>query len=499
MNDLPIRARLSLWYFAMFASAAALLSAASLWVLQRSVDNTAYHEMQEHADDVRVLLEREDTARSLDDLRRDFAAVYEDRDDGKYLQVRDGDGNWIYRSTRLIAENPELSPPQQLPKKGSIAEFRQGIHLVRVLAYPVQAHGKHYSVQTGISLDKSVAMLSTYRTGLLVLAPLVILLAGLGGHLMSRKALQPVAALAAQARLINDRNLDTRLPVPKSKDEISDLSLTLNQMLERIDKAFASVRAFTGNASHELRTPIALLRTEIEVALYREREADEYRMTLARLHEETVRLSNLVENMLSLARADAGAEAISLAPVNVSRLVERAERSWTTAMQQAMLDFRVEAPDCEGCVLGDAGGIQRLLSILFENASKYTPPGGSVTLTATPAEEHVIFAVRDTGIGISEDELPRIFDRFYRVAQAHEIAPRGSGLGLALAKWIAERHGTQLIVDSTPGRGSCFSFALRMAGPVGSSAQDLRGRSVAKTPGSAAVRTTRASGSGLLG
>ena len=115
----------------------------------------------------------------------------------------------------------------------------------------------------------------------------MILLAAVGGHFMSRKALRPVAALAAEARSINDRNLDTRLPVPAAKDEISDLSLTLNQMLERIDKAFASVRTFTGNASHELRTPISLLRTEIEVALYRPRDAEEYRQVLCRLHEET--------------------------------------------------------------------------------------------------------------------------------------------------------------------------------------------------------------------
>ena len=267
------------------------------------------------------------------------------------------------------------------------------------------------------------------------------------------------AALAAQARLINDRNLDMRLPVPDTADEISDLSKTLNQMLERIDKAFASIRAFTGNASHELRTPISLLRAEIDVALFRPRNAEEYHVTLLRLNEEAVRMTNLVENLLSLARADGGAEAMSLAPVDARTLLYNIDRIWAPAMQRAMLDFRIETDDGLA-LLGDANGLQRLFSILLENAAKFTPPGGSVTLSVTRSGSRVVFSVRDTGIGIAAEDMPRIFDRFYRGAQTSNAAPRGSGLGLALAKWIAERHGTQLSVESQPGQGSCFSISL---------------------------------------
>jgi signal transduction histidine kinase len=158
---------------------------------------------------------------------------------------------------------------------------------VRVLAYPIEVRGKRYSVQTGMALNNSLALLASFRNNLLFLTPIVILLAAIGGHLMSRKALRPVAALAAEARRINDHNLETRLPVSRAKDEISDLSRTLNQMVERIDKAFASVRRFTGNASHELRTPISLLRTEIEVALYRPRDGEEYRAILGRTMKQS--------------------------------------------------------------------------------------------------------------------------------------------------------------------------------------------------------------------
>jgi signal transduction histidine kinase len=256
--------------------------------------------------------------------------------------------------------------------------------------------------------------------------------------------------------------------VTAANDEISQLSNTLNQMLERIDKAFASVRAFTGNASHELRTPIALLRTEIEVALNKPRTPAEYRETLSSLHQESIRMGYLVENLLALARADGGAEAFSLIPVDVPSLLQKVHKNWRKAMHMAMVDFRIEAEDRSLTMLGDASSIARLLSILLENASKYTPPGGSVVMSAVAFERQVLLSVRDTGIGISDTDLPRIFDRFYRSASAGNVSSRGSGLGLALAKWIAERHGTKLTVESIPGRGSCFSFALERVANVAS-------------------------------
>jgi heavy metal sensor kinase len=467
MRELPIRVRLSLWYFAMFATAACLLSSASWWMLRRSVDTTEYNDLKERAEDIQLLLAHEDPSRSLDELRDDFTAIYSIKDDGKWLQVIDQDGNWLFRSKRMMIENPPLPMPDHLPVQGSIAEFHQGTRYVQVLAYPITVRGRRYSVQTGIALNKSMALLTNFGADLLMLTPAVVLLAALGGYWMSKKSLQPVALLTAEARRIHDRNLDTRLPVPAANDELSDLARTLNQMLERIDKAFASVRAFTGNASHELRTPISLLRTEIEVALLRPREGEEYRATLSHLQEETIRLTNLAENLLSLARADGGAEAVALVPIELKELFQRISHTWKQAMQLALIDFRVEIQIDNLFVLGDPASITRLLSILLENACKFTPAGGLVVLKATVVEEKVLLSVRDTGIGISTSDIHRIFDRFYRGAQPDMQTSRGSGLGLALGKWIAERHGTQLDVESIPGEGSCFSFLLaRTSAPV---------------------------------
>lgn len=461
MKPLPIRLRLTCWYFAMFASAAALLCVTSLWMLQRSVDDTEYHEMQERADDVRVVLSHEVTGRNPQQLGSDLAAIYNLKDDGKYLQVRDEKGNWLFRSSRMIEENPNLPAPSSLPKAGLVSEFHQGMHQVRILSYPIAVYGEDYSVQTGIALDKSTALLASFRIKLLLFTPILILFAALGGHAMSRKALSPVARIAAEVQCINDRNLDIRLPVSEAKDEISNLSRTLNQMLERIDKAFASVRAFTGNASHELRTPISLLRTEIEVALYRPRKAEEYRSTLGLLHDETERMTDLLENLLRLARADAGAETITLTPIDLRQLLRRIAGTWKSVMDQARLVFAVEIPDERVIVLGDENSVHRLFSILLENAAKFTPPGGSISIATTVQESRVVFSAQDSGLGIAPEHIQHIFDRFYRTVPVGGSPAKGSGLGLALAKWIAERHGTELKVESEPGIGSNFSFCLQ--------------------------------------
>ena len=459
MKPLPIRLRLTLWHSFMFASAAVLICLTSYWMLQRSLDATEYHDLQERAEDAQLILDHAGAASSLDQLRNNFAAFYTYKDDGKYLQVRDDHGNWLFRSRRLKLANPTLPNTDQIPAAGLISEFQQDDDLVRVLSYAVVVNGRKYAVQTGLSLDRSLLLLKRFRTNMFLLTPAVILLAGIGGHFMSRKALYPVALLASEAQRINERNLDHRLPVPKAKDELSALSCTLNNMLERIDKAFTSVRTFTGNASHELRTPIALLRTEIEVALYRPRDAEEYRAVLGRLHAETVRMTSLVENLLSLARADGGAETIVLAPVRLDALFGQVAETWKNTTIQAVLDFRVETPDSDLVVLADAPGIKRMLSILLDNACKYTPPGGSVIMRAAVTGERVEISVRDSGIGIDPMYKERVFDRFFRVpgnAPLHS----GSGLGLSLAKWIAERHGTTLQLESRPGGGSRFSFSL---------------------------------------
>jgi heavy metal sensor kinase len=463
MRALPIRVRLTLWYSLAVAVTMFAIGCAALWMVHRAVDDLESEELQQRVRSVRRFIESRPPDESTADLRAAITAAYNVSHGNKWLQVIDENGNWIYRSPHVAAAYPTLALPQQAPLNGQYFTYAAETISVRALIEVIEVRGIHYTVQTGLTLTKTMAVLSNFRVQLFILIAIGLAASSLAGYFMSRRALNPIAAIAAEARLINDRNLDIRLPVPSAKDEISDLSRTLNQMLERIDKAFASVRTFTGNASHELRTPISLLRTEIEVALMRPREANEYRDILERLHEETARMTSLIENLLSLARADGGAEKVALKPIHAETLLHQLADTWKSAMNRALIDFRVECESGGLVLLGDKNLLPRLLSILLENAAKFTPPGGAVTLRARTEGNRIILSVSDTGIGIALEYQAKIFDRFYRVGAANPVASAGSGLGLALGSWIAERHGTELCVESKPGFGSSFSFSLQRA------------------------------------
>ncbi|MGB8480415.1 MAG: ATP-binding protein [Acidobacteriaceae bacterium] len=306
----------------------------------------------------------------------------------------------------------------------------------------------------------SVALLHMFARDLLVLAPLLLILAAILSFWMSRKAMHPIADLARLARQICDHSLNLRIPVSKVNDEISDISTTLNRMLNRVDAGNRSIRDFTAHASQELRSPVALIRTEVDTALSSPRSNEEYRESFANLQQEIIHMSGLLDNMLMLARADAGTELLGYEVIDAGRLVRRVGEQWSPSMRQALLEFHVETCCAPVLIRADLVSIQRLLNILLENACRYTPPGGSITLRATADTERVLLEVRDTGIGISGEHLPRLFQRFYRVDSVRSRQLGGSGLGLALAKWIADQHQATLIVESEIGAGTCFRIAI---------------------------------------
>jgi signal transduction histidine kinase len=434
MKPFPIRLRLTLWYFVMFTVAALLLSLSGWWMLRRTVDASVHQDLQERIDDISTQLHQFGANADPQLAQKQFASFYRDRDDGKWLQILNQDGRWIYRSARMTSSRLSLLPRNMLPRSGIVTDFTQGTHNVRALSVAVVVDGHPYTVQTGISLRKPHALLHSFGLGLLLLTPAVLLPAAIGGHVMSRKALAPVAAIAHEVRRITDRNLDRRLPVSETSDELSHLSITLNSMLERIDIAFRSVRDFTANASHELRTPLARLRTETEIALMRPREA----------------------------RAEAGSEVLRLTPTDLGDIVQEVANEWAPIVDRLSLRFQASPwrvdPD-RPQVLGDRTSLVRLLRILLDNACKFTPPGGSIAIRLLPEGNVLLLQVEDTGIGIAPEQQQRIFDRFYRV-DGDTAKQSGAGLGLSLAAWIAEHHKTRIKLESTLGRGSRFTVAL---------------------------------------
>jgi signal transduction histidine kinase len=304
-------------------------------------------------------------------------------------------------------------------------------------------------------------------------------MAGIAGHLVSRRALAPVSAIAREAQRIHDGNLQMRLPKLETRDELAHLSSTLNEMLERIESSVRSVRDFTAYASHELRTPVALIRTEADLALQYHRSNIEYREAISIIGSEAVRMSSLLDSLLFLARADAGGEQVQLETVDARGICTQACEKWRPALERSELHFHADLPAGNVPILADPRYLQRLLMVILENAGKYTPAGGTVTLQLKSAGSLAHIRVTDTGIGIPTEDRAFIFERFRRGSNAQHTGAQGSGLGLALAAWIAERHHTAIQVESAPGCGSTFSFALPL--DIGATSSDQDNQSAADT------------------
>ena len=465
MKSLPIRLRLTLWYSVMFASAALLLSATSWWMLRKTIDTTIHQDLQERLDDVRVQLQQSLPDAAQADMTAALDATYRYRDDGKWLQIRKQDGSWVYRSRRMAQQNVLLGLPANLPDSSVQFEFEQSGRTIRAISSKVFANGVNYSVESGMSMAKPQLLLHKFGLGLIFMTPAVLLIAAAAGHFLSRKALRPVAAIAHEARRITDRNLDIRLPVSTGDDELAHLSTTLNHMLARIDASFRSVRDFTANASHELRTPLTRMRTEAEIALFRPRQVEEYEQSLNRIHKDTVEMSGLIDNLLTLARAEAGREVLQMVPVDLEALVWDVAKEWSAIAERLSIKLsassntqtaRISSP----MVLADRAALIRLLRIWIDNACKFTPPGGSILITVEVAEQVTLLSVEDSGIGIAPEEHDRIFERFYRVETSNSRVTTGAGLGLSLARWIAEQHKTHIMVRSAASQGTRFQVAL---------------------------------------
>jgi heavy metal sensor kinase len=339
-----------------------------------------------------------------------------------------------------------------------------GPYPVRVLTQPVREAGRVTSlVQVGMSLE-TVAM--TRRRFLLVMAtvlPLALLFAGGGGWLLARRALRPVDRMTEATRRISAEHLSERLETTGSDDELDRLAVTLNDMLGRLDAAFRQVRQFSADASHELQTPLTILKGELEVALRAPRSSDEYRRVLASALEESERVARLVEGLLLLSRADAGVLRMDRQPVDLAELVvEVGESARVLAEAQGVaLEFKSVTPVT---IDGDGAHLRRLFLNLVDNGIKYTPAGGRVTLTLQRDGAWAALYITDTGIGLAPEEQERIFQRFYRTPDAVAHGKEGSGLGLCIARSIATAHGGRISVESAPGHGSTFMVFLPLRG-----------------------------------
>jgi signal transduction histidine kinase len=259
------------------------------------------------------------------------------------------------------------------------------------------------------------------------------------------------------------QDLAGRLAVPEPQDELRSLSETLNEMLARIETSVKRITQFTADASHDLRTPLAVIRSNAELALRRSRTEEEYRETLSRILTASEETTHLIENLLTLARADAGAEELLFQRIDLLAQVRKAAEEAGILAAAKGIQFALESLTGQLWISADERALQRLFLIVLENAVKYTPHGGRIEIRFIHEQGSATVEFRDSGIGISENDVPHIFERFYRADQARSREPGGSGLGLAIARWIVEKHGGTIEAQSVLGSGSVFRLHFPLA------------------------------------
>ena len=292
-----------------------------------------------------------------------------------------------------------------------------------------------------------------------VLTPVVLFIAVAGGWLMAGIVLRPIREISERARSITATSLSGRIVARTANDELGELIETINGMIGRLERSFQNIREFSLSIAHELKTPLTILKGEAELALSKPLSPAESEQLASTYLQETSRLSRIVDDLLTLARVEAGQMSLRKEPVQLDRLVSDIHEDALILATGKQIFVTMERNDGVQ-VTGDPVRIRQLLRALLSNAVRYTDPGGRISIRSERGEHDVAISIEDTGIGIPAESLGRIFDRFYRVDEARSRAHGGSGLGLAIAKWIAEAHHGFIDVRSTPGKGSCFTLHL---------------------------------------
>ena len=456
MMTLPIRLRLTAWYFAILAVVLSAFGISAYFAMRHSIRQTVDEELQIRSEGVHQLIERDIQRGHKDDLPEGLREHTELRAGGALLQVSDEQGNWLYRSP--VMSDYGVPRPATVPRRAT--EFMGKDVPLRIWTQKVSVGGQSYLIQSAFEMDDFYEALDHFALLLFISIPLLLLCATAGGYWISTRALAPVDQIAQTARTISAQNLSSRLVVPNTGDELQRLSETLNGMLERLEAAFKKITQFTADASHELRTPVAVMRTRAELSLRKARSADEYRDVIAEVLTELEKTSGLIEQLMFLARADSGAETLHFAATNVAEVLREACHQGSALAEAKQIGFQEHISGDSMWIQGDAGSLRRLFLILIDNAVKYTPANGQVEVSLQRNDGYAVAQVRDTGIGIAEADLPNVFERFYRADKARTRESGGVGLGLSIGRWITEVHAGTIEVHSSPGRGSSFQIRL---------------------------------------
>jgi heavy metal sensor kinase len=455
-----VRTRLTLWHAAMLAAALIAFALIVYSAAARSFYARQDESLRSTAETVASAyiqeLEEEGSVAKANEVVL-AQMVFPNR----FVEVTDAEGHVIAQSSNLT-NRPLIIPAATLSEAQAHRVAFNSYEGLRVAVVPLSPDRNK---QLGFavvaeSLKVITDSLSSLRRNFYGGVPLILILASLGGYFLARKSLAPMALMNEQTRSISAGNLSSRLDVANPRDEVGRLATTINALLARLDAAFQEQQRFIADSSHELRTPVTVIRTEAEVAVERERDPKEYQSSLALIKDEAERLSRIVEDLFILARQPVTSRGLRRETIHLNSLVRDCARAAQVlaAKKGLRFDFQDDVPEVS--LNGDDELLKRLLLNLLDNAVKYTPSGGEIRLSLAVHNGDARITVNDTGVGIAAEDQPRVFDRFYRVDKARSRALGGAGLGLSIARWIVEAHEGTLSLESEVGTGSTFTVDL---------------------------------------
>jgi heavy metal sensor kinase len=458
MKTISIGMKLTSWYSLIMAISLCIFGVAADLAMKGSIHSSVDEGLRQRIQGVRNII-TDDAPKGMDALTDEFQEFADGQGKRTRLRVADSSGKVIFLSPGAetlasISRNSGSDSPYLTRMDG------EDFH---ILYEEINVKGQTYDVTVGREMDDFERAVDRFEFMLSLSVPAILIIAGLGGYWLSRRALAPVDEITQTARKIGAQDLARRIIVHKSGDELERLADTLNGMLSRLEAAFQRITKFTADASHELRTPVSVMRASAEITLRKSRTPEEYQEALGQILRESERMSQLIEQLLILARSDAGSAVLPMVRTNLTQPLKSACDQASRLAEEKNLAFTASLPHKPFWVQGDSPSLERLFLVLLDNAVKYTPKGGQIEVHLNTEDGFAVTSIRDTGIGVSADDLPHIFERFYRADPARTRDSGGSGLGLAIGTWIAQVHGGEIRVQSEPSRGSCFEVRLPLA------------------------------------
>ena len=460
MNTSSIQFRLILWYSGLVV----LVSLAFGAYTYHGVKTRLYAEMEQTLTRRATHIVQENLPKNLNEIASQIEEVYSPEASNRFIRILGENNAIIYVSGKPKDGNfspKELPFPAYSNKNVHFLPLDNGSQMMLV-EFPVKQSGKSYLIEMGTLTDDAEIALHGLVTTLLIGLPIVVLITSLGGYILVRRALQPVEDIRATAESITFGNLNNRLPVVNTGDALEHLSVTLNQMLDRLEDAYLQVSRFSADASHELRTPLTIMRGELEAMIREQNMSTEIQEKIGSVLEETEHLSRITENLFFISRLDAGEAKTEHIKLDLAALVKNTAEQMALLAEDKKITLHIQTKE-PVFVYGDVSRIKQVIVNLLDNSIKYTLNNGTVFMYVRAIQNKAVFEVIDNGIGIEKSALPYVFERFYRANKACSRESGGAGLGLSIVRSIVQAHGGEVIIESNEGVGTNCQVKLPLA------------------------------------